>query len=219
MATSQSISTLLQHISLDDHEEILKASNTALKKSKTNLAAQHARLIALIKLDRCDDAQRVLDESGDALRANAPLEWAYTLYKTGNPQHALEVAATARSKTDSSSAQLLHMQAQAAYRSEHFVQAAELYDRLASEHGAFQDESEELDLRINRTAVDALLHWSKQGALARKIKPDREDLEHFETVYNAACGYVARGELKQAELLLSRATGELFQSFRLLFSN
>ena len=40
-----------------------------------------------------------------------------------------------------------------------------------------------------------------------KKKPGREDLEAFETAYNAACGSIARGELGQGEVLLKRAKG------------
>lgn len=41
----------------------------------------------------------------------------------------------------------------------------------------------------------------------QKKKPGREDLEAFETAYNAACGSIARGELGQGEVLLKRARG------------
>lgn len=91
-----------------------------------------------------------------------------------------------------------------AYRSESFYRAAELYQELASQKTVHDSDS---DLRINGGATDAQLTWAGQAHLVKKIKPDREDLEHFETAYNAACGYTARGEFKQAELLLSRATG------------
>ena len=60
-------------------------------------------------------------------------------------------------------------------------------------------------MRINTGATDAQLEWSKLGALVTKKKPGREDLEVFETAYNAACGSIARGELAQGEVLLKRA--------------
>jgi signal recognition particle subunit SRP72 len=53
--------------------------------------------------------------------------------------------------------------------------------------------------------VDAQLEWTGQGELAQKKKPSREDLELFETAYNAACGSIARGELAQGEICLKRA--------------
>ena len=68
--------------------------------------------------------------------------------------------------------------------------------------------NEESDLRINGSATDAQLEWKRQGDLVRNKKAQREDLEAFETAYNAACGCVARGELAQAGVLLQRAKGK-----------
>ena len=42
-----------------------------------------------------------------------------------------------------------------------------------------------------------------------KAKATREDLEAFETAYNAGCVCIARGELGQAEFLLKRARGKI----------
>lgn len=39
----------------------------------------------------------------------------------------------------------------------------------------------------------------------RHNRLSREDLESFETTYNAACLNIAKGELKQGEVLLNRA--------------
>lgn len=39
----------------------------------------------------------------------------------------------------------------------------------------------------------------------RHERPSREDLEAFETAYNAACFNIAKGELAQGEVLLNRA--------------
>jgi signal recognition particle subunit SRP72 len=69
-------------------------------------------------------------------------------------------------------------------------------------------EGEEDDLRINSGATDAQLEWTGQGGLVVKKKAGREDLEAFETAYNASCGSIARGELGQGEVLLKRAKGE-----------
>lgn len=76
-----------------------------------------------------------------------------------------------------------------------------MYRELASQG----DSDEEYDIRINSGAVDAQLEWSGQGELAQKKKPAREDLEFFETAFNAACGSMARGEFAQGEICLKRA--------------
>lgn len=66
-------------------------------------------------------------------------------------------------------------------------------------------QSEEYDIRINSGAVDAQLEWTGQGELAQKKAPTREDLEVFETAFNAACGSIARGEYAQGQVCLKRA--------------
>jgi len=73
-------------------------------------------------------------------------------------------------------------------------------------------ENEDVDLKINNGAVDAQLEWANLGHLVKNKKPGREDLQAFETAYNAACGSIARGELGQAEVLLKRSKGERCRS-------
>jgi signal recognition particle subunit SRP72 len=89
---SQALSTLLHRSTLDDHEEVLKACNVNLKKSKTDVPTQHIKIVALLKLDRYDDAARLFEEAGDELKGKAQLEYAYTLYKVGRLQEAAKLA-------------------------------------------------------------------------------------------------------------------------------
>ena len=70
-------------------------------------------------------------------------------------------------------------------------------------------------MRINSGATDAQLEWKGRGELVSKQKATREDLQTFETAYNAACGAIARGELAEAEILLTRAEGNRFDGSRL----
>lgn len=193
MATSiNSLSSLLGRVSLNDHEEVLK-----LAKSKSDLAAQHIKAVALLKLDRYEDAVRVFEEVGTALKEKAWFEYGYALYRSGKPEQAVRVA----SEHDQGRG-MTHLLAQASYRTENFEQAVDTYRKLSQLPGA---QDEEYDLRINSGATDAQLEWAGLGHLAQKKKPAREDLEVFETAYNAACGSIARGELAQAEVCLRRA--------------
>lgn len=89
----QSLAALLQRATIDDHEEVLKSCNAALKKSKTDIHAQHVKAVALLKLDRYEDCLRIIEEGGDALKQRASLEYAYALYKVGKLSEALDVAA------------------------------------------------------------------------------------------------------------------------------
>lgn len=62
-----------------------------------------------------------------------------------------------------------------------------------------------MDLRINTGATQAQLEWSGRATASQPQKPSREDLDAFETAYNAACNSIARDELGQAEILLRRS--------------
>jgi signal recognition particle subunit SRP72 len=97
------------------------------------------------------------------------------------------------------------------YREEDFPTAAKLYKELSSSNPSL----EQNDLRINRGAVEAQLLWSGNDASVETRKPGREDLEAFETAYNLACVSIARGELRQAEVLLKRAKGTQTSSHRI----
>lgn len=91
-SAANSLSSLLGRSGIDDHEEILRAADTTLGKSGSDLEARHVKVVALLKLDRFEDALKVLDNGGDKLKEKARLEWAYALYKSGNPAKAAEVA-------------------------------------------------------------------------------------------------------------------------------
>ena len=197
MATtaSASLSTLLQKTTLDDHAEVLRLCNAALKKSKGDPDAQQVKAVALLKLDRYDEALHHFEELGEELKDKLPLEYAYTLYKTGNLEEAAKIATSV-----SGSRGAKHVEAQATYRGEKFSRTSQLYKELLAEQIA----SEEYDLRVNMGALQAQLDWTGADT-AHSKRPTREDLEQFETAYNAACGSIARGELAQAEVLLRRS--------------
>lgn len=193
--SAPNLAELLKQSHIEDHEDVVRAANSLLKQSKGDLEAQHTKIVALLKLDRFEDALHAFETGGERLKEKAGLEYAYTLYKSGKPQQAAEIARQGADRGHR------HVEAQASYRTEDFRRAAELYQQLAS---SLEDDAE-ADIRINSSAVDAQLEWADQGHLVKKKKPGREDLEAFETAYNAACGSIAREELGQGEVLLKRA--------------
>lgn len=192
------LSSLMKQTTIDDHDQVLKSCNDALKQSKGDIIAQHAKVVALIKTDRFGDALRVLDGSGEELKSRARFERAYALYKTGQLEDA---RALIKDLGDGRATR--HLEAQTSYRHEDFAVAAELYRNLTSSQTA--GDNEEQDLRINSGATDAQLEWNRQSDLVQKKKRSNQDLEAFETAYNAACASIARGELPQSQFLLQRA--------------
>ena len=105
---AKSLNSLLQQTTIDDHEEILKASNNALKQSKSESETHHVRFIALLKLERYEDALRALEEAGDTLKEKVELERAYALYRSGSLEEAKGIAKAIQSNRGAK-----HVEAQA----------------------------------------------------------------------------------------------------------
>jgi signal recognition particle subunit SRP72 len=194
-----SLAALLKNTRLDSPEDVLKTANEALKKSKGDISAQHVKVVALLKLERYEDALKAFDS--DKLKSEAPLEYAYTLYRCNKLEDAQKVA---KGKDNRG---LLHVAAQSSYRLEDFDSSSQIYKQLGA-----SESDESYDLRINSSAVDAQLEWSGSGDRAIIKKTQREDLDAFESAYNAACGCIARGELSQAGILLNRAKRTYFHN-------
>ena len=92
---AQSLSSLLQRATIDDHEEVLQACSDSLSKNQSDIHANHIRLIALLKLDRYEDALRILEAGGDDLKKRASFEYAYSLYKIGKLDESLDILSRA----------------------------------------------------------------------------------------------------------------------------
>ncbi|KAF3760238.1 hypothetical protein M406DRAFT_269583 [Cryphonectria parasitica EP155] len=212
--TASSLTSLLARASIDDHAEALAAADATLASDPKSLPAQHTKVTALLRLERYDDALRVIVAGGDALESRCALAKSYALYKTGALDEASELLAKHNQQDGdgdkrSGGRALRHVAAQVAYRAERFDDALRLYE------GLLRDEKEEersnvgedTDLKINLLAAHAQLEWQGRGDLVpeKSKKPGREDLEAFETAYNAGCGCVARGDLAKASILLKRA--------------
>lgn len=187
------LTSLLRNSSITDHNEILEATKAVLKTSKLDSSALHTRVVALLKLDKFDDALRALDDGGDNLASQCILERAYALYKTGKLEDAAKLCQGGNNRG------IKHVAAQVAYRAERFADAEEIYKQLVE---SAEDEGEDMDLRINGLAVDAQLAW--QGRKG-ELKSRNEDLETFETSYNVACGCISKGDYQKANFLLKRA--------------
>ncbi|TQV99150.1 hypothetical protein V2A60_004644 [Cordyceps javanica] len=188
------LSSLLRGASIDDHDEILEAANLAINADKSNVLARHIKLVALLKLDRFDDAIRFLAESGSTLESKCILEMAYALYKSGE----LKEATSTLKKGDLRERSLQHIAAQVAYRAERFSEAGQIYEGLLESNVG----AEKNDLNINLKAVHAQAEWS---GLSAPSEPLRSMPDSFELCYNIACASIARGELGEASQLLQRA--------------
>ncbi|XXH00392.1 hypothetical protein Hte_006736 [Hypoxylon texense] len=198
------LTSLLRASTIQDHDEILKAANAAIKASKTDTDAQRTRVVALLKLDRFDDALRAIAEGGDALEKECLFEKSYALYKSGQLEDADRTLKTASASFKSSRA-FRHLAAQVAYRAEKFPDAADTYRHLSQGSGGLP--GEENDLKINLLATKAQMEWNGLSNILdeQERQPSRDHLEAFETAYNAACTCIARADFTRASVFLKRA--------------
>lgn len=186
------LSALLQSSSLVDDNEVLAAANQSIKADKDNLVAHHTKIVALLKLDRFQDAITAISDGGSALQSQCAMEKAYALYKTGK----IDDASKTISSTSASDVGFKHLAAQVAYRAERFHDAGAMYDQMAAQETG----DSETDLAINVAAVRAQEAWLGSTQQAKTNLPST-----FELCYNTACGHIARGAYEMATQLLQRA--------------
>jgi signal recognition particle subunit SRP72 len=108
---AQSLASLLQRASIDDHEEVIQSCDAVLAKSKSDLKAQHIKVVALLKLDRYEEALKIFEAVGDGLKNSAGLEYAYASYKCGKLEEATEALTRTASGRGAS-----HLEAQVVWR-------------------------------------------------------------------------------------------------------
>lgn len=104
------LASLLGQASITDHHQVLSACEAALSKSKNDVQAQQVKIVALLNLDRFQDAIATVEAGGEEIKQKARLEYAYALYKNGQPGKAAEVARQDASESDRG---LRHVEAQA----------------------------------------------------------------------------------------------------------
>ncbi|KAG5662334.1 hypothetical protein KAF25_004752 [Fusarium avenaceum] len=190
------LSALLRQSTIEDHDEVLKAANAALKANKNDVDSQHTRIVALLKLDRFEDALRAIADASLILQPRIALENAYALYKTGKLS---EATAVLQSTGIENKRGLQHAAAQVAYRAERFDEACNIYNRLLDTDPA----DEENDISINLRAAFAQSSWLGYSS-ADKVSV--QDSDGFELCYNAACAHIASGSFETAADLLQRAS-------------
>lgn len=189
------MSSLLGRATLDDHDALLKASEKALQVSSSDFQAQQTKAVALLKLERYSDALTYF-QSSQTLQKAIPEAYAYCLYRNGKFEEAVTVASSAG---DSRGAQ--HLILQAAYRAEDWEAANQAHAVLARTNVS----KEEFDLHVNKLALDAEGLWLERLSAAAVPRTTTDDLAAFDTAYNSACISIAKGQLKEADMLLKRA--------------
>src|SRR5690242_15721407 len=92
--TAASLASLLQKLTIgdEDNDEVLKYANNILKKSKSDAFALRTKVVALIKLERYNDALNLLEGPEGKSLSQVELEHTYCLYKVGRLEEARALA-------------------------------------------------------------------------------------------------------------------------------
>jgi len=88
---SASLTAALSRVSLDDHEEVLKIAESTLKKTPSDITAQHVKVVALLKLDRYSDVIRLVKDARPELKEKVWFEYGYALYRSEKPEEAVAI--------------------------------------------------------------------------------------------------------------------------------
>lgn len=92
---SSTLANLLARAGIDDHDEILKEADKAIKHDSNDAEAQRAKVVALLKLEHYEGALKALEAGGSGLEQSCQFEKAYALYKAGNLEDARKTSKSA----------------------------------------------------------------------------------------------------------------------------
>ncbi|KAL4423713.1 hypothetical protein ABPG75_001014 [Micractinium tetrahymenae] len=172
----------------------IKAADEILKLAPGDQDALRCKAVLLIEAGRMEEALKLLGEP--PLAASMAFEKAYCLYRSGKLQEAL--AALSAVPADKEVARL-QLEAQIQYRLGNSKEAIALYSQLFRAHGA---ESHEVQTNV----LAAYVAGGRAGevpAVMEAMKISSKD--SFEVAFNAACGLIETGKLKEAEQQLQLA--------------
>lgn len=192
---STTLASLLKKSTIDDHDEVLKACEKELKGSSNDSQAQQAKAVALLKLERYEEALKYFNATA-ALKKSLPEAYAYCLYRSGKFEEAVKAASEVE---DSRGAQ--HIKLQAAYRAEDWDAADQAY-RVLSQSSV---PSEDFDFQVNKLALDAEALWLEKLSTGAVSISTTDYSGSWEIAYNSACIDVAKGQLEKAEEALQEA--------------
>lgn len=114
--TPATLASLLKNLSISDsepdHEAILQHAEGTLNSDPANELAVHTKAVALLYLDRYQEASELLEKAG---LKSAALERAYALYKIGKVEDVSAISSQVEGASPKMSRGLKHVEAQAVW--------------------------------------------------------------------------------------------------------
>ncbi|KAI9592533.1 hypothetical protein BDF19DRAFT_416248 [Syncephalis fuscata] len=194
----------------NDYDRVLVICNQLLDLDKQDTDALRAKLVTLIRLDRYHEALKFLDTvMPPAMARERVFERAYSLYRL---EKLSEVQALFKTVDVTTSLPLTHLKAQVAYKTEDFPTAVKLYNVLVD--NTEKDNANYADLLANLIAAKAATLASGGKLSDKLLQVNRDQLETYDQIYNAATLSIANGQLAAAETLLCKARDTCRSSLR-----
>ncbi|MCP9264016.1 Signal recognition particle subunit SRP72 [Dirofilaria immitis] len=174
-----------------DYDKALKIANKVLRTYPRETLAFKCKLIALIQLDRLDEALTLIKKTPPHHMGDCLFEKAYVLYRMQQDAAALETL----SKTSENDYRCMELKAQLLYRAERFDEASKIFMTLLKDHSDGYDEERCANLIATVTQLQASGHQQQPPS----------HLETFEQLYNGACQLIESGGYAQALKFLEKA--------------
>ncbi|XP_019868366.1 signal recognition particle subunit SRP72 [Aethina tumida] len=166
-----------------EHERALKAANKILGVAPNEFPAFHCKIVALIELQKFDDAISLINKNPQFLH-DLVFEKAYCYYRVNKHKEALDIIEQNEERAD---LRIKELKAQILYRLERFPESASLYqDIIKNTNDDYDDER-----HTNLSAVSVYLD----------AESDDDSLGDgtYELCYNKACLFIENGLYSEAE--------------------
>eukprot|EP00124_Ichthyophonus_hoferi_P003626 Ihof_evm3s327 gene=Ihof_evmTU3s327 len=181
-------SELEQHLKNEKYDAGSRIAAKLLQENPMDVHAYQAKIICLINLNQFEASLKLID-SHKGLETDIAFPKAYVLYRL----HRLDDALTILKSQTKNEPRLKELEAQILYRMEDFSAALEIYEKMLPN---VKDNGEHMANYL------AALAGTKSIGLDTANVPG--ELQTHEQYYNAACYYIAVGDLKQAEASLEK---------------
>lgn len=187
------LTTLLDKLNVSSassaHQEAYSYACQAEKYAPEDPTVQRHKLVALIHLEKFDEAEQLLQNKGSA---GLEFEAAYVFYRLGQHDKLHKVLETAQKDV-----RLTHIAAQAAYKEEDFDRAYELTQEL------LVNSADEMDLLVNESAIVAQQAIHRLGVFPLTMTSAAKSSHDF--LFNRAIAELSQGRYDVALDLLSQA--------------
>ncbi|VBB27033.1 unnamed protein product [Acanthocheilonema viteae] len=174
-----------------DYDKALKIANKVLRTYPKETLAFKCKLIALIQLNRLDEALTLIKKTPPHHMGDCLFEKAYVLYRMQEDAAALETL----EKVSEADYRCMELKAQLLYRSERFDEASKIFMSLLKDHSDDYDEERCANLIAAIAQLQASGHQQQPPS----------HLDTFEQLYNAACQLIESGGYTQALKFLEKA--------------